>query len=715
MSAVLKHIPTRLLMQIVRHRLLAYLGLCAPWIIARSWPGLLVCLLLMACDLIWIWRQSQIHFLSWLNAAFPAFEDSLQLLEHAEKNSPLIQLQRARLLQRLETVLTPAAFKQLGARELRFSRWTLAGLFFMSATLAALLTAYTHPVQTMAPRAVASVVQSTSVSALSLTLSLKVNPPAYTQVPATQSVAQDLQVPEHSQIEWCIAKSLLNAEYLNQVNASHIRLSNGQEMSFAEDSGTTCARWEASETVFWSWSADTKQHRYTLKVTQDQAPEIAVLQPLELLQVLSTQTQNITMSIQIKDDYQIANASVHMTLARGSGENIRFSDKEIVIPQGSDQRQRQWNKRWSLTELGMEPGDELYFFVRASDNAAKNPHIVRSPTYTLRLPAPDALEEETSVLPILVKPESLRSQRQIIIDTEQLVTDMQANPKLNPPLIRNRSEMIANDQAALRRRYGRFLGEESSLFGDEHEDGAHANEKPVGDLAAQYGHAHDQEENATLFDEATKKILRRALVAMWDAEKSLRAITPKTALAPENKALEAIKQLQQADRIYLHKAAFTPPAIKEEKRLSGDVLDVKNQQRMQAESEIGVPAELTALLSALAKADTLPALWSKTARAWIATHISDDEQRLKAQSAVQDVADGCQPCRAELAAWLRQGIANEGISLQAASKFKASQAGALDRYWNAHSLPAVESQKTSAMTQKTTQRPTQKPVQGSKP
>jgi len=36
----------------------------------------------------------------------------------------------------------------------------------------------------------------------------------------------------------------------------------------------------------------------------------------------------------------------------------------------------------------MEPGDELYFFVRATDNAPDHPHTTQSPTYTLRLPGP---------------------------------------------------------------------------------------------------------------------------------------------------------------------------------------------------------------------------------------------------------------------------------------------------------------------------------------
>ena len=128
---------------------------------------------------------------------------------------------------------------------------------------------------------------------------------------------------------------------------------------------------------------------------------------------------------------------------------------------------------------------------------------------------------------------------------------------MNRAATRERSETIARDQAQLRRRYGQFLGEESSLFGGDDHD--HEQDGAKHDVVAEFGHAHDQAENATLFDEATKKVLRRALSAMWDAEKALRAIAPAPALPPEYKALEAIKQLQQADRIYLHKTAFAPP------------------------------------------------------------------------------------------------------------------------------------------------------------
>ena len=695
MSAVLDQLPRQLFWQILRYRWMAYVAFVAPWIVLASPIGITIALALILLESLILWRQVQGKYVSWLDAHFPELEDSARLLSANDKQSGLATLQRARLATRLSGLATPEKLRHIAGAVLPWRRAYLVLSWVLAAVFYGLNPNTTLSTNTVVPQ----LLQQTTVAPLRL----YVSPPAYTQIPAFESEAKALQVPEHSHIRWCFIQAELPQ------TASSIRLSNGQELPFVRVGQDACADWEVSETVFWTWSADPKQTRFTLTVQLDQVPEISIKEPVELVQVLETNAKYVAMQVQVSDDYQVVNASLHLTLARGSGENIRFSDKEVPLPQGADKRSRDWQKRWSLAELGMEPGDELVFFVRAIDNAAKNPHIVRSPTYTIRLPAPDAVAEELSVLPILAKPESLRSQRQIIIDTEQLVADMAANPKLSAPLIRNRSETIANDQAALRRRYGRFLGEESSLFGDEHEHGEHGehgehdNDKPGGDLAAQYGHAHDQEENATLFDEATKKILRRALVAMWDAEKSLRAITPKAALPAENKALEAIKQLQQADRIYLHKAAFTPPAIKEEKRLSGDVVDVRSQQRKQALFDDPVTPQLKELLLALGTSAALPALWTQDARRFIAQQLPIDSQRLQAQAAVQDVAEGCQPCRAVLAAWLRQGIQADTMRLQARPVFKANKASQFEQRWESSrpisvSTSATRNAPTSAPT-----------------
>ncbi|MES2149825.1 MAG: hypothetical protein V4508_08520 [Pseudomonadota bacterium] len=627
-------LATRLLRACVRRRLPLWLAAAVPCCLLLSLPGLLAWAVWAGWDY-WRLRARVLRdWASWLDGAIAALEDSSALLVHAA--TPVARLQQRRLLQRLDGALDEAELRRVAQSRMR------PGYPWLAASAAAALALLGWQMSYPGDPLVAAF--KARLGAPKSALLLHVAPPRYTGAANSDSAPRDLQVPEQSEVQWCLA--------VPQAGVETIELSDGRTLTV----GRECARWSALESMFWRW----RGVRYKLLVLPDQAPEITVSKPGEMIQVLAPDARNAAIAVAVHDDYMVRRATLHLTLARGSGENIRFSDREMPLPESSDPRQRNWSKQWSLAELGMEPGDELYFFVRASDNAGR-PHLAQSPTYTLRLPGPVAADDTSSALPILVKPENLRSQRQIIIDTEQLLADLKANPRL--ATLRARSESIAGDQAQLRRRYGQFLGEESSLFGgDEHDH----DEGQSRDMVAQFGHMHDQAENATLFDEATKKVLRRALGAMWDAERALRAITPQPALAPEYKALEAIKELQQADRIYLHKTAFVPPAIKEEKRLSGDVLGSASFKREQGGVAELVPAELRSLLAALESEQALPALWSRQAQELVRAHIGADEQRLAAQRAIQDVADGCGACRPVLRAWLRSAVTQAPVLLQAA-------------------------------------------------
>lgn len=621
-----------------------------PWLLLRSGPGLLAWSAFCAWDGLRLKQRVEREWSAWLDGAVPEMEDSSGLLVHAE--SPVAQLQQRRLLERVNASLAAPRVRAIVRARVRIGLPWLAGNLALAA-LAWGATFVPHgPTASAAAQPSAKAVKAAATTAPELTVRLA--PPRYTGVDASVSAPRDLQAPEQTVVEWCL-KHPVGA-------VQTIELSDGQQLQ----AGAECARWTATESIFWRW----RGARYTLKVLPDAAPEIVVTQPNEIIKELARDATRAAMAVSVRDDYRVKQATLHLTLARGSGENIRFSDRELPIPAGRDPRRRDWARNWTVTELGMEPGDELYFFVRAVDNAAR-PHSVQSPTYTLRLPAPPADEEQdVSALPVLVKPESLRSQRQIIIDTEQLISDMRAK-KMDTATVRERSESIAADQGALRRRYGQFLGEESTLFGkDEHEDahgsehGGLGNGKPE-DVLHEFGHAHDQAENATLFDDATKKVLRRTLAAMWDAENALRAITPKTALPPEHKALEAIKELQQSERIYLHKTAFAPPPIKEDKRMTGDMAGATSGKREQSAAPDGVPAPLRELVQALAGDGPLPSLWSRTAHDWVRERIPVDEQRLAAQRAIQDVADGCLACRPVLRAWLRGAVQEAPVLLQA--------------------------------------------------
>ncbi|MFC5460493.1 DUF4175 family protein [Massilia niabensis] len=611
-----------------------------PWLSLRLLPGLVAWTAWCIWDAARLRQQVARGWAGWLDAAVPELEDSSALLVGAE--TPLARLQRQRILARLDSALDAAAVRRVVRPRVSTGLlWLLPWL-----ALAAIVWSFGQKPAAAVPAAPAGVqlVKAAVVPQLVVTAT----PPAYTGAARTAGAPRNIDLPEGSTVQWCLKN--------REAGSTTLELSDGRTLS----AGEKCASIVATESLFWRW----RGARYVLRVTPDAAPLVTISQPSQMIQELKEGATTAAMALSVRDDYAVRRATLHLTLARGSGENIKFTDREMPLPASNDPKVRNWSKTWTLAELGMEPGDELYFFVRATDNAAR-PHTVQSPTYTLRLPAPEVEdEEETSAMPMLVKPQSLRSQRQIIIDTEQLIADMRAT-RMSAVAVRERSEAIAGDQGALRRRYGQFLGEESTLFGGEEEHDEHDEPGEKMDVLHQFGHAHDEAENATLYDEKTKTILRRALVAMWDAEKALRAITPKSALAPEHKALAAIKELQQADRIYLHKTAFVPPPIKEEIRMTGDVVGAASYGREQAGADEAIPLALRELVAALSGEGPLPALWTRTAHDWVRERLTNDEQRLGAQRAIQDVADGCLRCRPALRAWLRAGIAQAPVLLQA--------------------------------------------------
>jgi hypothetical protein len=667
-------------------RMPLWIGGALPWLVIPSGPGLLAWAGWCALDWVKLRRRVAYEWPAWLDGAVPEMEDSAALLEAAD--TPIARLQQQRLFARLDAAVSRQQLRQIARQHVS------SGLLILlvSAVLAGMVWyATTRPAQDGTVTPPSPVSSATAATLAGLTL--KLAPPAYTGVAASTSAPRDLQVPEQTVVTWCLTGGT--------GGNNKIELGNGETL----EPGEQCARWTATESVVWRWRGT----RHTLRVIPDAPPEITISAPAQMIQDLRDNATGTTMTVQVKDDYRITRATLHMTLAQGSGENVRFTDREMPLPASNNPKLRNWSKTWALSELAMEPGDELYFFVRATDNAGRA-QTVQSPTYTVRRPAAEQeAEEESAAMPSLVKPASLRSQRQIIIDTEQLIADMRST-KLAAADVRDRSERIGDDQAQLRRRYGQFLGEESTLFGEEAAKAPRAAEKPdeeegheghdhapgghdhdhgepnqrkggivneTQQILATYGHAHDEAENATMYDEGTKKVLRRVLVAMWDAEKSLRAVTPKSALAPEHKALEAIKELQQAERIYLHKTAFTPPPIKEEKRMTGEMDGAASYRRTQAEQAAALPEELRTLVQALSGEAALPALWMRTANDWVRTRLVEDEQRLAAQRAIQDVADGCIACRPVLRAWLRSGAGQGQVLLQA----KTSVDTAFARRW----------------------------------
>ena len=215
-------------------------------------------------------------------------------------------------------------------------------------------------------------------------------------------------------------------------------------------------------------------------------------------------------------------------------------------------------------------------------------------------------------------PEYFRSQRQIIIDTEKLISEKE---QLTEYEFNFRSNDLGFDQKALRLKYGQFLGveEQSGIaivdeeelevsvsveeggeetdpldaFTDDHDSqNAELDDEgnPIADPLESFTHAHDAQEIATFFSNTIRGKLRAALALMWNAELYLRLYEPQNSLPYQYRALKLIKEIKNHARIYVHRIGFDPPPIKEESRLTGDLENVNSQYDQQhLEKKISYP------------------------------------------------------------------------------------------------------------------------------
>ncbi len=463
-------IVDRLQFAATRRRAPLWLAVLLPWCLLLSPVG-------VAAAGGWIWwdyrRQNlriERQWSGWLDACVTALEDSSALLREAD--TPIARLQRARLLRRLDTALRDDVVAGIVHAQVRFDwRWLAA-----SVVPALALLGWQQFGGARLPR----LADETSA------LVMRVTPPRYTGIAAFETSPRALEVPQYSLVQWCLRTP--------QPVATRVELSDGRELTV----GRQCALWRADESLFWRWRGT----RYNLLVRPDQAPRIAITAPL-VAQLPADATQT-TMRVSVRDDHQVRRAWLHLTLAHGGG-NPRYTERDIALSDPGD-----WSRRWSMEELGMQPGDTLYFHVRATDNA-EYPQTSVSPVYTVQ------------------------------------------------------------------------LGEATEPAEDSAEEG----EAPV---AASY-------------------------------------------------------------------------------------------RRTQRNAADPVPAQVRELVTALEGEGALPAQWRATALDWIGERLSVTAQKLAAQRAVQDVADGCLPCRAHLRAWLR--TAPETLSLHA----RPAAGTPFTRAWNAGVAP----------------------------
>ncbi|WP_339877546.1 hypothetical protein [uncultured Algoriphagus sp.] len=438
-----------------------------------------------------------------------------------------------------------------------------------------------------------------------------ITPPAYTGIPQTSQSELDVKAIIGSEIEWVISfenDQDIRVELIN-TNGDGLELTKENDEFILRDrvksSGIYAFRASKDgETVY-------ESDFYPLEGIEDLSPVILPNSKELYTYHFSKDAKIMNVGAQISDDFKVAEAYLVATLARGSGENVKFRENRIPLGKSNFKSEKLFAKL-DLEALDFKPGDELYYYWAAMDNRTPTPNFSRSDTYFINYVDSTGVEEQDIIgMAIHVMPEYFRSQRQIIIDTENLIASKKSKSEKE---FNSASNVIGSDQKLLRMRYGQYLGEENS----EPQDGS----EPVDFLA---GHDHDHDHGAEMMGgiEKPKKkkvenhvadslkntgedglgglmnaflnntqqtvqaesdeissmhLLKLSLDQMWESELHLRLFEPEKALPFQYKALEYLKSVQQKSRAYVKRSGFDPPPIKqEEKRLAGDLEDLKKQ------------------------------------------------------------------------------------------------------------------------------------------
>lgn len=442
---------------------------------------------------------------------------------------------------------------------------------------------------------------------------VSIYPPAYTKLPAKHASELALTVPENAAVTWDITFS-------DSVAKAFLVFDNGDSLALQKKKSTYSTKTNLKKDGFYfiSWynDEDTLQSPFfPINVQPDQPPVIEIKNPAQYLDVPIGNNNAVELEVQANDDHGLSAAYIVATVSRGSGEAVKFREQKLYFDHKitGNTKKIELKKTIDLQALGMAPGDELYYYVVVADNKIPVENISRTDTYFINIP--DTAQNEITIgagLGVDQMPEYFRSQRQIIIDTEKIISEA---PEIAKREYQERLNQLGIDQKLLRLRYGQFLGEEfesginpemESLVQEQnkrhehehehdHEHGDHQHDhrheednngqEPA--LLESYMHIHDYQGEATFFDEAIKAQLKAALAQMWEAELRLRTYRPKAALPFEYKALELIKDVQQKSRVYVERIGFEPPVLKPvENRLTGDLDEVhsqKLQKQMKAE------------------------------------------------------------------------------------------------------------------------------------
>lgn len=462
-----------------------------------------------------------------------------------------------------------------------------------------------------------------------------VHPPKYTDLSSKVSEEMNVRIPEGSQLIW-------NLDFQGEPQAVWIKVNNDSLPFNQYEKGYRISLFPKEDAIYTVQFLD-KQGGinstpfYQLQIIGDEPPVVTIQGIAQYQRLDYNPNLQVSFEVNIADDYGLTDGYLVATITKGSGESVKFREQKIQLKNPVSGKSHESRLTLRPDDFGMEPGNELYFYVTAQDN--KKPMAQQSRTETYFFILRDSAEVEFSLqgsLGVDLMPDFFRSQLQIILDTEKLIKD---KSNLKKEEFNSTSNELGYDQKQLRLKYGQFIGEEEDSgleieteepagseapsgenvlqeFGHDHdhenEEGQlldkgtehqHEHEESLDPEVEEnpleaFMHNHEDEETATFFTQTLKSKLKAALTQMWDAELYLRLFEPHKSLPYQYEAHRLLKEIKNHARIYVQRIGFDPPPVNEsESRLTGKLKEINTRPFI---DELQIEDEYTSMKKAIA-------------------------------------------------------------------------------------------------------------------
>lgn len=594
-----------------------------------------------------------------LNRVHPSLEESAHLAVYSQSDLSVLQsMQLQRVLPSLINVLESSEPISQLTSSLRKTLMRLLSAIMASAILVIGVVASKYQENSAhRPLDINAPTQKSTTNYLPQ-LVLSVNAPAYTQQASFVQNELDIKALQGSVIEWLIPLGENEAVNNDAKVKFELSLSNGDILPFERVERGYQLTYVANAAAVYSITQVAPSTNFTtdiatLSVKIDAKPLITIKEPLLTITELAKNSAPVlNTQVEIFDDYGLSNVKIVASIAKGSGESVKFRDQTFRFDGNSQDSESQrddknsYLKRWDLAALDMSPGDELYFSIHASDNKTPESQTSISPTRIVRWLEDEQEGIASDGVVIDFIPEYFKSQRQIIIETEALIAQRDS---MSTEVFKRTSRALAIDQSDLKQSYGQYLGDEfeSGVMhtmeagpavpsADEHahsdadeehtnqENSQHAEHSHESDVSneqandlsgyqqviEQYGHNHGEVDIGfikTSEGQINPKVLMKlALAEMWQAELHLQLSSPSLALPYEKEALNYLNRAKQAERIYVKRLGFEPPPVSEERRYQGKLKDILSYQRStQANLPINFNTKVLAFMTTVNHAVTL--------------------------------------------------------------------------------------------------------------